>query len=660
MVSSSATSVSSRLVSPHVLRARIRSVATPARMGEPHLYLLPRLFRRRPCPDEPEMKGKSIISELHLKFAEKSWNDTFQLVRRCMEKSRDESKPCEPLVRTLERLQDEFNVSSMNTMRHRLEIIAKQQGMGFHITDATCYLTADLFYLEVVLVACGGVEEVKVAPQGAAPVSSESLLQLLRLKNFAEFSMKLSGLFTQYNIPGDNETKLKLFASLQHLSKDLQQLSHLPRAHKDCDPQMDMINNGRIGCLIAGKEDCPLTIQFFMTPTDWKKTDSPKMPNKADLALVFTEITDPKATVQAAQVTVGVSDFPHKLQMACVIPQPPQLDPQGFPVFLPLDEAPHETLPACFLLKLQPPLPVLTSFVKKLSQITDVTVADVDLQWAPLPKHLMRGSASANQNEETLDEQDTIFTVPLPGGVMHSYIVPGAAWQAPAQRAAVMDSVPFTHPAHVPATLELLRHQCVINALLRSCVTSQRALPGSVCDLRFEVLPESDTSFSVTFHPPHTDSLAVLLVNISDAHQISCRLFGAGTCDPTLDEHISTVMKRCMSIPVTLSTLYTKLRELPSASLSSDRPATTEAANDHSSPSSAAVTDANGTVTESQGAAVAKDSSSLSGSACYPMSVANAELLPEINTSPAVPYTFSAADVFSQWMSSNDQLSELS
>ncbi|XP_034427819.1 mediator of RNA polymerase II transcription subunit 1 isoform X3 [Hippoglossus hippoglossus] len=594
------------------------------------------------------MKGKSMISKLRLKFAGRSWNDTFQLVRRCMEKSRDESKPCEPLVRSLERLQDEFNVSSMNTMRHRLEIIAKQQGMGFHITDATCYLTADLFYLEVVLVACGGVEEVKVAPQGAPPASSESLLQLLRSKNFAEFSMKLSSLFTQYNIPGDNETKLKLFASLQHLGKDLQQLSHLPRTQKDCDPQMDMINNGRIGCLIAGKDDYPLTIEFFMMPTDLKKTDS---------------LTDPTSAVQVAQVTVGVSDLTHKLQMASVIPEPPQLDPQGYPVFLPLDEGPHETLPACFLLKLQPPVPMLTSFVKKLSQITDVTVADVDLQWAPLPQHLMRGSASANHHEETLDEQDTIFTVPLPGGVMHSYIVPGAAWQAPAQRATVMDSVPFTHPAHVPATLELLRHQCVINALLRSCVTSQSARPGSVCDLRFEVLPESDTSFSVTFHPPGTDSLAVLLVNVCDSHQISCRLFGAGPCDPSMDEHVTTVMTRCMSVPVTLSSLYTKLGERPSASLSPDRPAATEAANDHSSPSSAAVTDANGTVTESQGAAVAGDSSSVSGSACYAMSVANDELLPEINMSPAANlYTFSAegVDVFSQWMSSNGELSELS
>lgn len=34
-------------------------------------------------------------------------------------------------------------------------------------------------------------------------------------------------------------------------------------------------------------------------------------------------------------------------------------------------------------------------------------------------------------------------------------------------------------------------------------------LSDSVCDLHYEVLPESETSFSVTFQPPGADSLAV-------------------------------------------------------------------------------------------------------------------------------------------------------
>ncbi|XP_062415191.1 mediator of RNA polymerase II transcription subunit 1-like isoform X3 [Pungitius pungitius] len=552
---------------------------------------------------------ESKISKLHLKFAEKTWHETFQLVRRCMDKPKDKSQPCKPLVSSLERLQEVFNVSSMRTMRSRLEMIAKQQGMGFHLTEATCYLTAELFYLEVVLLPYGGVEEVKVAPHGKSPVPSESFLQLLRSKDFDEFSVKLAGLFTQYNIPGDeytgsltviiictmqsfnslcfillcfSETRLKLFSSMQWLWRDLQQISQLPSVPKDSDPRVDMINHGRSGCLIAGQEDCPMTIQFHTAPTDGTKASD-------------RQTAAAETLVQAARVTVGVSDAAHRLQMASLLPQPPQLDPQGHPVFLSFAEAPHETLPACFLLKLQPAVPMTLSFVNGLRQITDVPIPDVDLQWAPLPKLLTGRSLGS------VDEQDTIYTVgidgvsvqPLPGGAAQRYVLLAAAWEEPAQRAAAVHSVPFTHPAHVPALLQLLRHRSAINALLRSCMGPPGdAAAGSFCGLHLEVLPESETSFSVTFQRPDADSLAVLLVNVRDSNQITCTLFGSGIVDPSLDEYLSCVMRRFMSVPVTLKTLHGKLEEFSSAPLSPGRPPTAEADNDHSS--AAAVTDPNG------------------------------------------------------------------
>ncbi|KAM4534063.1 mediator of RNA polymerase II transcription subunit 1-like [Odontesthes bonariensis] len=594
------------------------------------------------------MKEKSLISKLHHKFGEKTWNETFKLVRRCMEKSRDESKPCEPLVRSLERLQEVLHAPSTNITGFRLEMIAKQQGMGFHVTKDTCYLTAGLFYLEVLLLPCGGVQEVKVAPHGEPPaVSGLHLFWLISLlfcfrqrsRNFADFSMKLKCLLTQYDIPGDDEIKFKLLASLQYLGKDLQQISNLPREPKYSNPQMDLVNNGRVGCLTAGKQDCPLTVQFYIHPSDGRDaSDSP-----------FRE-TDLEPAVQAAQVTVGVSEVTHNLQMASVIPQPPQLDPQGCPVFTPLSEVPNEQFSACFLLRLQPAVSMMSSFVERFRSIAAVTVPVADLQWAPLPKLLMRGSLRPNSHWETLDEQE-IFTVPVPGGVMHSYVLPGAAWAVPAHRATVVDSVPFSHPAHVPALLELLRHQCAINTLLRSCFPAETTGPaggrlelqnpalcgGSMCDLRFEVLPESDTSFSVTFHLPHTNSLAVLLVKVCDLHQITCSLFGGGRSDPSLDEYISTVVKRCMSIPVTMRALHSRLEELTSAPLSPSRPAAAEALNDHSSPSSAAGTDADAeTATLSQSATVPEDGVGVSASACCAETEAKSELLPEMNSSPSV------------------------
>jgi len=92
--------------------------------------------------------------------------------------------------------------------------------------------------------------------------------------------------------------------------------------------------------------------------------------------------------------------------MASVIPQPPQLDPQGYsvfvlisrpagsfllditlkipvvgvnseivswgrcPVFTPLSEVSNELLSACFLLRLQPAVSMMSSFVERFRSIT--------------------------------------------------------------------------------------------------------------------------------------------------------------------------------------------------------------------------------------------------------------------------------------------------
>uniref|UniRef100_A0A1A7WSG2 Mediator of RNA polymerase II transcription subunit 1 n=1 Tax=Iconisemion striatum TaxID=60296 RepID=A0A1A7WSG2_9TELE len=187
----------------------------------------------------------------------------------------------------------------------------------------------------------------------------------------------------------------------------------------------------------------------------------------------------------------------------------------------------------------------------------------------------------------------------------------------------MVDGVPFTQLAHIPPLLELLRHQCAINTLLRSCTSGQSSSPGVMGDLHYEVLPESTASFSVTFHRPHADSLAVLLVSVSNPRKIICKLFGAGISDPSLNENISTVMNSCMSIPVTMTTLYSRLEEICSASFSPSFSATTEVEMDRSSPAMDISTESPMLV---QGTAVPEDSVCVCDSA-------KSELLSGINSS---------------------------
>lgn len=159
-----------------------------------------------------------------------------------------------------------------------------------------------------------------------------------------------------------------------------------------------------------------------------------------------------------------------------------------------------------------------------------MTIPEVHDQMAPLHKLLLHRSANVICQEE-MDERDAYFTVVcvffphthrelyyqkmrwkcflvellcaqcqinwqkswylqlLRSGVAHRYVFPGVAWEAPAQRWILLDSVPFTHPAQIPAILEVLRHQCAINTLLMTCITSQHAAAGRLTIL-FNIFAE--------------------------------------------------------------------------------------------------------------------------------------------------------------------------
>ncbi|XP_066538814.1 mediator of RNA polymerase II transcription subunit 1-like isoform X2 [Hoplias malabaricus] len=488
------------------------------------------------------------LSELYSKYAEKPWSETFHLVRRCMDRTRKDKRPCEPVMRCLQKINEALNVASVNAMLTRLEMIAKQRGLGSHRspTEMACYLTGDLFYLEVLLLPGGSVEDVKLAQHGEAPQSSLSLLELLRSKKFEEFSHKLEDIASLYNIPGDSDTKIKVYTSLQHLQKDLLKISNLPRNLIESDVHADMVLNGRIGSILPCKEGHLMRFQYYISPSD--------------ILMEVLRQGEGKHG-QVAMVVVGSSGTPHQLQMESLIPTPPHVDSQGLPVFNLMSESNSVLLPAVFHLKLQPPLPTLSSFIQKMSQITDVTL-EADLQEEPLFQLIKNDRLKDKTWERLCLGNDTHFLMTLPDAELHSYVFCDPEWKCDSWKGALIHTVPFTHPAHVPAILELLRHQSVINTLLASCVSSHEHQPGLVCDLSCEILPESDCSFSVTFSLLDSDSLAILLVSVVDCHQVRCKLLTADLVDHTLDVYISRVLTRCMSIPITMRAIRKKMARM--------------------------------------------------------------------------------------------------
>ncbi|KAK1794899.1 hypothetical protein P4O66_010097 [Electrophorus voltai] len=425
-------------------------------------------------------------------------------------------------------------------------------------TETACYLTADLFYLEVLLLPGGGVEDVKVAQHGEAPEVRGSWCPcivnfscLCRMKKFEEFSQKLTDLASLYNIPGDNDTKVKVYTALQHLQKDLVKISNLPRYLIERDVHVDMVLNGRLGSIMPSRGGSPMSIQYYISPSEiLKKMKHPGVGTHS----------------QVAMVVVGASTTTHRLQMDSVIPTPPQVDSLGFPVLRSLSEVCTESLPASFLLRLQPPLPTLKSLIHKMSQITGPGCIQLPpeaaLQRVPLFQLLESAFLEKKSYGRSHDGMDAHFLMSLPDDEFHSYVFCGAAWECDSWNGALLHTVSFTHPAHVPALLELFRHQSAINVLLASCITGHKHHPGLVYDLICEIVPESDYSFSVTFSLLDSDSLAVLFVSVVNSRRVRCRLLMPGGMDHFLDDYICKVLTRCMSIPITMRAIRKRLARM--------------------------------------------------------------------------------------------------
>uniref|UniRef100_W5N203 Mediator of RNA polymerase II transcription subunit 1 n=1 Tax=Lepisosteus oculatus TaxID=7918 RepID=W5N203_LEPOC len=508
-------------------------------------------------PADKDSPAKSLITALHLKYVEKPWSETINLVCRCMEKrKKDSNVPSKQLLDCLERLHKALNATSFTDMVTRLEIIAKHKGLGSHLSPSedVCYITSDIFYLEVLFQPAGEVADVKVAHHGEAPVSSEMLCNLLRLKNFEEFGKELEGLSSLFNTSGDSETNMKMFSALQFVEKDLLKMFQIPRPVSSGDPWLDNVLHGRIGNVTPRNNGIryPMSIEYYISPYDLlEEKMKPESRSCGNKVFVTAEVTN---TIQ-------------RLPSASVIADSPQMTNEGFPVHATLDDLVSMELSACLFLKFPRPVPILSCFIEEFHRLTAGISVSEDLKQVPFYELLMK----TKMNVTTWGSDSCCFLVTLPGHHRQGYVISQQWWLKPWE-GALVHKIPFTHPGHVPSLLSLLRHQTAFSTLIASCVTgNEQALHLSMLnelDFHFEILPYTGTSFSLSFQHPVTGSMASLFVNVVDSNHISCKLFPPEVPDPSIDDWISKVMKRCMSIPVTMRAIFRKIasRETPTAS----------------------------------------------------------------------------------------------
>ncbi|XP_075578969.1 mediator of RNA polymerase II transcription subunit 1 isoform X3 [Pelecanus crispus] len=497
----------------------------------------------------------TLLERLHAKYNQnRPWTETMKLVRQVMEKRVVmNSGGHQHLVSCLETLQKALKVSSLPAMTDRLESIARQNGLGSHLSanGTECYITSDMFYVEVQLDPTGLLCDVKVAHHGENPVSCPELVQHLREKNFDEFSKHLRGLVNLYKLPGDNKLKTKMYLALQSLELDLSKMAGMYWQATNANP-LDKILHGSVGYLTPRSGGLLMNLKYYVSPYDLFE-DGTGAP------VILHENNVPRSLGMNVSVTVEGTMAMYKLPIAPLIMGSHPVDSKGTPSFSSITSANSVDLPACFFLKFPRPIPVSRAFIQKLQGCTGIPLFDTPPTFVPLYELITQFELSKEADPLPLNHNMRFYAA-LPGQ-QHCYFLNKDA-PLPDGRSlqgTLISKIAFQHPGRVPLILNLIRHQVAYNTLIGSCVKRTVLKEDSPGILQFEVCPLSDSCFSVSFQHPVNDSLVCVVMDVQDSTHVNCKLY-KGLSDALIctDDFIAKVVQRCMSIPVTMRAIRRK------------------------------------------------------------------------------------------------------
>ncbi|RXN37612.1 mediator of RNA polymerase II transcription subunit 1 [Labeo rohita] len=302
-------------------------------------------------------------------------------------------------------------------MTDRLESIARQNMLGSHLSPSRteCYITSDMFYVEVHLDKAGKLVDVKVAHHGENPVSCPELIQHLRIA-------------TNTNT-------------------------------------VETILHGSVGLLTARSGGHLVSLQCYVSPNDIFEEGTGAQLN-------YTDVNIPRTLGVSVSVTVEGTTSVYKLPIAPLITGSHPVDNKGTPSFSSVTNSNCVDLPACFFLKMNRLMPFSLSYIKKMSSTTGISVFETMPPLSPLYDLIIKSQLhEEGEASPPALAQSMRFYASLPGQ-QHCYFLNG---DAPVQdgrtlQGAYVSKIPFRHPAQVPALLDIIRHQAAYNTLIGSCV----------------------------------------------------------------------------------------------------------------------------------------------------------------------------------------------
>ncbi|RWS30138.1 mediator of RNA polymerase II transcription subunit 1-like protein [Leptotrombidium deliense] len=487
----------------------------------------------------------------------KSWPELVKLTRSSLYEKRhifvNDSNEKSQIQRCLDTIQKSIKVVSLQSMMERLESITRQLGLKFTTgplgKGVNVFISSDMFYVEVELEPGSGyVVDVKIAHQ-TDPVSCEELTTVLRNADFVEFSNHLDGLSAIYQLNADKKQKTKAFLALHALETDLTVLAELQSSFTDPN---NLVHKTPVGILETRKGGHPMKLTYFISPYDLLDV-------KTKAAIPFTVDTVVKRKLGFSATVCIESSTTHKLQTTSLISRTKTPEGKSLPQFAALSNLNSTTLPACFVLRLQKELPMSIETLRKINAITNTEVvsADVLAKTEPIALLIARNMLKDKEFNE-LGSYHGPYYVKLPDQ-QHCYHMNDSLGR---MEGVMINSIPFTHPTHVPQILVFLRQQVLFNVIISSCIRQVKPVDSVSQNMMFEVTAVSMMSVNITFEHPLEESLATVDIDLKDITNTKCKLNDSNSFSNLCsDEYASKVMQKCLSIPVTMRSVLRKCQE---------------------------------------------------------------------------------------------------
>ncbi|KAF0306183.1 Mediator of RNA polymerase II transcription subunit 1 [Amphibalanus amphitrite] len=423
-------------------------------------------------------------------------------------------------------------LTPLSVRRGRIKFRLGSSGQG-------CFIECDMFYVELELHSPSGqVREVKIQhqpDQATPPQPCPELVKCLTAGDFTEFTAHLEGLLALYKLNADRKLKMRAYPALRAMEEDLSRLAAI-QATSIPDPR-SLVHRGPVGIVQLRRLGHPMRLTYMVTPYHLLDVESRQL-----LPLTVETVTS-RGLGLWAEVCLQ-SSTAHKLQTTGLISVEERPDGKSVPVYSQLSSSNSCTLPATFVLKLSEKMAMSAETLDKITEITSIRPTE-----APVTQSLLSLIARVSSDGKMEGRPDQPLYVQLPDA-LHCYYMEGGAELV----GAVVDAVPFTHPAHVPPLLTVLRAQVLFNTLVASCVRTQtpKVTEGAVC---MELTAMGGSRLSISFEHPQEDALATLEVDLSSSPR--CRLHTATHSD---FDQATAVLQKCLSIPVTMRALMKRLR----------------------------------------------------------------------------------------------------